>query len=195
MDHGDVNWTHICLDDWGKQWKEPQSVQSALGFELGTLWIQVQCDEFWSILCSVHSKIYHKPHFNIGRSWNKSLHLQPLQRYYCKNSGSLHHTTSLLYHIHAVASCNKWFTSCGMSGKLTVWTYLVLTLLYHIHTVTSHNKWFTSCGTSGKLTVWTYLVLTLLYHVHTVTSHNKWTTSCGTSGKLTVWTYLVSGLI
>ena len=31
----------------------------------------------------------------------------------------------LLYHVHAVASRNKWYTSCGTSGKLTLWTPLV----------------------------------------------------------------------
>ena len=35
------------------------------------------------------------------------------------------HVTSLLYHIHAVASSNKWFTSCGTSEKHTLWTSLV----------------------------------------------------------------------
>ena len=33
-------------------------------------------------------KVYHRPHFTVGGRWNKSLHLQPLQRCYCKNSGS-----------------------------------------------------------------------------------------------------------
>ena len=32
---------------------------------------------------------------------------------------------TLLYHVHAVASRNKWFTSCGTSQKLTLWTPLV----------------------------------------------------------------------
>ena len=40
-------------------------------------------------LCSVHSKPCHRPHFTVGGSWNKSLRLQPLQRCYCENSGSL----------------------------------------------------------------------------------------------------------
>ena len=29
---------------------------------------------------------------------------------------------SLLYHVHAVVSRNKWFISCGTSEKLTLWT-------------------------------------------------------------------------
>ena len=31
----------------------------------------------------------------------------------------------VLYHVHAVASRNKWFNSCGTNGKLTLWTPLV----------------------------------------------------------------------
>ena len=33
-------------------------------------------------------KLYHRPHITFGGCWNKSLHLQPLQRCYCENSGS-----------------------------------------------------------------------------------------------------------
>ena len=33
-------------------------------------------------------KRYKKSHFTVCGSWNKSLHLQPLQRCYCENSGS-----------------------------------------------------------------------------------------------------------
>ena len=33
-------------------------------------------------------KLYHRPHFTVGGNWIKSLHLQPLQRCYCENSGS-----------------------------------------------------------------------------------------------------------
>ena len=33
-------------------------------------------------------KLYHRQHFTVGGCWNKSLHLQPLQRCYCENSGS-----------------------------------------------------------------------------------------------------------
>ena len=41
------------------------------------------------ILCFVQSKLYHKAHHTVvGGRLNKSLHLQPLQRYYCENSGS-----------------------------------------------------------------------------------------------------------
>ena len=32
--------------------------------------------------------LYHRQHLTVGGSWNKSLHLQPLQRCYCENSGS-----------------------------------------------------------------------------------------------------------
>ena len=37
----------------------------------------------------------------------------------------MRHTTPLLYHVHAVASFNKWFISCGTGGKSTLWTSLV----------------------------------------------------------------------
>ena len=30
----------------------------------------------------------------------------------------MHHATTLLYHVHAVSSRNKWFDSCATSGKL-----------------------------------------------------------------------------
>ena len=33
-------------------------------------------------------KNYHRPHFTVGGKWNKSLHLQQLQRCYCESSGS-----------------------------------------------------------------------------------------------------------
>ena len=36
----------------------------------------------------VHQKLYHRQHFTVGGSWNKSLHLQPLQQCYCENLGS-----------------------------------------------------------------------------------------------------------
>ena len=60
----------------------------------------------------MHSKLYHRPHFTVCGSWNKSLHLQLC---YCENSGSpasaLCHATKLLI------SRNKWFASCGTSGE------------------------------------------------------------------------------
>ena len=34
-------------------------------------------------------KLYLRPHLTVGGNWNKSLHLQPLQRCYCENSESL----------------------------------------------------------------------------------------------------------
>ena len=42
-------------------------------------------DAFRSTLCI--QNLYHRPHFTVGGSWNKSL-LQPLQRCYCENWGS-----------------------------------------------------------------------------------------------------------
>ena len=36
------------------------------------------------------------------------------------------YVTLLLYHVHVVASRNKWFTGCETSGKLTLWTPLLI---------------------------------------------------------------------
>ena len=87
-------------------------------------------DEFRSALCSVPFKNFIIPHLTVGGSWNKSIYLQQLQQCYCENwrnhASECNHATSLLYHVHAVASRNKWFTSCGTSGKLTLWTSLVV---------------------------------------------------------------------
>ena len=62
----------------------------------------------------------------VGGSWYKSLQLQPLQQCYCENSESQASTCVMRrhhsYHVHAVASRNKWFTKYGASGKLTLWT-------------------------------------------------------------------------
>ena len=39
-------------------------------------------------------KLYHRTHFIVGGSWNKSLHLQPLQRCYCETrEDTLVHTS------------------------------------------------------------------------------------------------------
>ena len=52
-------------------------------------WLHALCFVFrCQLLCSVHWRRYHRPHLTIGGSWNKSLHVQPLQRCYCENSGS-----------------------------------------------------------------------------------------------------------
>ena len=42
--------------------------------------------------------LYHRPHFTVGDSWNKSLHLQPLQRCYFENSGSPASSCLMLSH-------------------------------------------------------------------------------------------------
>ena len=34
------------------------------------------------------------------------------------------HATSLLYYVHAIILRNKWFSSCGTSGKLTLYVYI-----------------------------------------------------------------------
>jgi hypothetical protein len=43
-------------------------------------------------------KLYHWPHFTVGRSWNKSLHLQQLQRCYCGNAGNSVSARAMLCH-------------------------------------------------------------------------------------------------
>jgi hypothetical protein len=43
-------------------------------------------------------KLYHWPHFTVSGSWNKSLHLQELQRCYCENAGSTISACSMLRH-------------------------------------------------------------------------------------------------
>ena len=68
-------------------------------------------------------KLYHRPHFTVGWCWNKSLHLQPLQRCYFENSGSPASVSVIRRHyfiIYIVSSRNKWFNSSGTSGKLTL---------------------------------------------------------------------------
>jgi hypothetical protein len=45
----------------------------------------------------------------------------------------MRHATTLLYHVCAVASRNIRFASCGTSGKLTLWTCLVLySICFHL---------------------------------------------------------------
>ena len=91
-----------------------------------------------ALLCAL--KNCHRPQLTLGGSWNKSLHLQSLQRWYCENSGSPASACVMLRHysyVNAVASRNKWFTSCGTSGKFTLWTSLVwayLNRLFEIRT-------------------------------------------------------------
>ena len=52
-------------------------------------WLHALCFVFWcQLLCPMNSKLYHRPHFTIGVSWNKSHHLQPLQRCCCEHSRS-----------------------------------------------------------------------------------------------------------
>ena len=70
-------------------------------------------------------KLYHRPHLTLCGCCNKSLHLQPLQRCYCENSGSSASACVMGRH-YSVASRNKWFTSCGTSVKLTLWVQYVL---------------------------------------------------------------------
>ena len=55
-------------------------------------------------------KLYQRSHFTVGRCWNKSFHLQPLQRRYCENSGSpasacvmwRHYSITYMQSLHAL---------------------------------------------------------------------------------------------
>ena len=55
-------------------------------------------------------KLYHRPHFTVGGCWNKSLHLKPLQRCYCENSGSTtsacimrrHYSITYMQSLHSI---------------------------------------------------------------------------------------------
>ena len=93
---------------------------------------------WWQLVCSVLSKRYQRSSYTVNESWNRSLYLLPLQRCYCDNLGSLASACvmrlitlsriSYVYHVYAVFSPNEWFTSWGMSGKLTLWTSFVYML-------------------------------------------------------------------
>ena len=54
MDHGNVTVFALMTD--GNHKKELQYVWSAPRFELGTHQTRIQCNEFRSALCSVHSQ-------------------------------------------------------------------------------------------------------------------------------------------
>ena len=70
-----------------------------------------------------------RTHFIVGWSWDESLHLHPLERCYCENSGRPASVRVMRRHVHTVTSHNKWFTSCGTSGKLTLWTSVVFSVI------------------------------------------------------------------
>ena len=105
MDDGNVNPTqHLS---W---WLRDTTYRTRISLLCTEIWtrnspIRIQWVKFRSALCSVHSEIYHRPHFIVGWSWNKSLHLLPQQRCYCENSASpvsacvmrRHYS----YHVHA----------------------------------------------------------------------------------------------
>ena len=121
----------ICFNNWGKPWKEPQSVWSASGFELGTLHYTSSVWWIWSVVCSVHSKTLSQT-VTVGGSWNKSLHLQPLQRCYCENSGSTtsafvmqrHYSIKYMQSLHAI----NGLAVVGRMGNL-LWTPLIQGLI------------------------------------------------------------------
>ena len=123
MDRGNVNPTQHLLDDWGKSRKQPQSVWSAQG-----VWTQnssntspVWWNSLSAMLCAF-KKIFARPHFTVCWSWNKSLHLQSLQRSCCENSGSpassyvmrRHHSTTYMQSLHTI----NGLLAVGLVGNL-----------------------------------------------------------------------------
>jgi hypothetical protein len=52
----------------------------------------------------------------------------------------MRHATALLYHVCAVASRNIRFASCGMSGKLTLWTRYVELSIFEIPEIISVSE-------------------------------------------------------
>ena len=66
-------------------------------------------------LC-VH-KLYHRPHFTVGGSLNKSLHLQPLQWCYCENLGSLASACVMLHRYSIMYKWETYFVDTPHSGS------------------------------------------------------------------------------
>ena len=68
-------------------------------------------------------KLYQRPHFTVDGSWNKSFHLQPLQRCYCVNSGSpasayvMRHHYSITYYRQSLQAING-LVALGRVAKL-----------------------------------------------------------------------------
>ena len=79
-------------------------------------------DVFRSALFSVHPNTLSLMHFTFGGCCNKSLHLQPLQRCYCGNSGSTasacvmrrHYPITYTQSLHAI----NGFIAVGRVGNL-----------------------------------------------------------------------------
>ena len=67
-------------------------------------------------------KLYHRPRFTVGGSWNKSVHLQPLQLCYCENSGTsasasvmrLHYSITYTHSLHTI----NGLITVGWGGNL-----------------------------------------------------------------------------
>ena len=86
------------------------------------------------------------------------------------------HATSLLYDVHVITSRNKWFTSCGTSGKLTLWTPLVLMPV-------AHGKFF--CRKSfAKLFMKSFVKIICVVHGKT-DCKMVWPATCGKYCELT----------
>ena len=61
--------------------------------------------------------LYHWLHFTVGGSCNKSLHLQPLQRCYCENSGSPASACIITQSLHAI----NGLIAVGQMGNSFCW--------------------------------------------------------------------------
>ena len=77
-------------------------------------------------------KLYHRLHFTVGGCWNESLHLQPLQLWYCENSESPtstcivehHYSITYMQLLHArnglVAAEGMGNLLCGRSSYIKI---------------------------------------------------------------------------
>ena len=88
MDRGNVNSTQHLPG-----WLRETTKETLVIFVSTGIWIRnspnvSSVTNFDRRLALCIQKIYHRPHFTVSGSWNKSPQLQPLQRCSCENSGS-----------------------------------------------------------------------------------------------------------
>ena len=86
--HWKVGPNYRLDDDWTPPSRTPAvdvlTVESCVVIDLTQLKIN-----FHRRYALYIQNLYHRPHFTVGGSWNKSPQLQPLQRCYCENSGNI----------------------------------------------------------------------------------------------------------
>ena len=104
-------------------------------------------------------KLYHRPHFTVGGNWYESLQLQPLQRCYCANSGSLASAFVMRHHYSIACTQSLFAINCllavGRMGNLlcgctsyyeqkysftgsTILNYNSVSWWFYVITITSH---------------------------------------------------------